>query len=115
MWESWSANLIIESCSFFNPAGGTTTLDPVTYQPVYTPGTPIVLDGVKLDLSVSEIAARQQLQDDSKQKIVLDDTAEAKSLTNLYEVTVDNIVYEITGVKKPRLPDSLVTVYINKK
>ena len=115
MWSSWSANLKKESCSFYNPAGGTTTLDPVTYQPIYTPSTPIVLEGVKIDLSVSEIAARQQLQDESKQKIVLDDTADAKSLTNLYEVTVDSIVYSITGVKKPRLPNSLVTVYIKEK
>lgn len=113
MWSKWSANLDIESCSFVDPAGGSTTLDE-NYQPVYVESDPIVLDGVKLDLSVSEKSARSQLQDDSKYKIVLEDTENAKSLTNKYIVTVDSVEYDITGVKAPRLPNSLVTVYIKE-
>ncbi|MGB3512166.1 MAG: hypothetical protein WBA93_23595 [Microcoleaceae cyanobacterium] len=113
MWKEWSKNLEISSCSFVDPNGGTTTLDE-NYQPVYVPAEPIKLDGVKLALTVSERSARQQLQDSSTFKIVLDDTENARLLNNKYKVTVDTVEYEITGVKKPRLPNSLITVYIKE-
>lgn len=113
MWLEWSNNLDKSSCSFVNPLGGTTTLDE-NYQPVYIPATAVVLEGVKLNLSVSERSARLQLQDDSTFKIVLDDTTESRTLNNKFIVTVDSVEYQITGVKKPRLPDSLITVYIKE-
>ena len=113
MWESWSANLLKESCSFVDPAGGTTVLN-ANYQPVYTPATPIIIEGVKLDITVGELSERQQLQDDSKYKIVLKDTTISRALKTTYNVTVNSIPYEITGIKKPRLPNSLITVYIKE-
>jgi len=113
MWESWSKNLKKELFSFIDPAGGTTVLN-ANYQPVYTPATPVVLTGVKLDLTVGELSARQQLQDDSKYKIVLKDTTISRALKTTYNVTVNSVVYKITGIKKPKLPNSLITVYIKE-
>lgn len=114
MFDRWSANLEKSLCSFVDPAGGTTTLDE-DYQPVYVPAEPIEIIGVKLDLSLTEKAARQQLQEDSNYKIVLKDTATARTIKRTFTVTIDSINYEIVGQPKtPRLPNSLITVYIKE-
>ena len=116
MWESWSKNLKKELFYFIDPAGGTTVLN-ANYQPVYTPATPIVIEGVMLDLTTSELSVRQQLQDSSKQKIVVKDTAEARTILHSFIVKDSNDrEYKIGGKPKhPRLPNSLVTVYVSKK
>ena len=102
--------------SFVDPAGGTTTLDPDTYQPVYTPSTPIVVNGNFVDLAPSEIVARSQIQDDSRYKAVLEDTATNRTIESSWEVTIDSIVYEVTGrPRKPQFSNGWITVYLRKK
>ncbi len=105
------------TASFVNPAGGTTVLDPVTYQPVYTPATPIVVTNATFNqLSSTEQAARQQLQDNSTHKIRIDFNETNKTIDHTFEVTTESIEYRITGKPKhPTMGEGRITIYLLKK
>lgn len=116
MYSGLIQNTNLLSMSFVDPAGGTTTLDPVTYQPIYTTSTPLVVNGNFVDLSPTEIVARSQIQDDSRYKAVLQDTALNRTIESSWEVTIDSIVYEVTGrPRKPQFANGWITVYLRKK
>jgi hypothetical protein len=111
MYKDLAKGLTESSISFVDPAGGTTTLDS-NYQPVFTPATPIVINGLFLDLSPSELVKMERLGDNSKHKLVLKDTATARQITRMYTASVDSIVYPITGVRKPLIKNAVITVYL---
>lgn len=115
MYSGLVQNTALISMSFVDPAGGTTTLDS-NYQPVYTPSTPLIVNGNFVDLSPSEIVAREQIQDDSRYKAVLEDTELNRTIKAAWEVTINNVVYEITGrPRKPQFSNGWITVYLRKK
>jgi hypothetical protein len=90
--------------------------DPVTYEMVYPAGTTINTTGNFIHLSPSEIVARQQNQDDSKYKLVIEDTTLNRTITNVFTATIDSVVYEIIGKPKhPQFSNAWLTVYINEK
>jgi len=104
-----------KSTSFVNPAGGTTTLD-ADLQPVYIAGSPLVINGNFVDLSPTQIAARQQIQDDSRYKAVIQDNTSNRTILATWEVTIGSVVYEITGrPRKPQFSKGWITVYLKKK
>jgi len=116
MYKGLIQNTNQVSMSFVDPAGGGTTLDPVTYEPVYTPATPVVIDGNFVDLSPTQIAARQQIQDDSRYKAVIEDNTSNRNILATWEVTIDSVVYSITGrPRKPQFSYGWITVYLRKK
>jgi len=95
--------------------GGTTTIDPVTYEPVYTPADPITVTGVLTQLSSSELVARQQLQDNSTYKLIVDDTTRNRTIDHTYSATIGADNYKITGEpKKPVLNGCWITIYLSK-
>jgi hypothetical protein len=113
-YESLIAGTDQVSISFISPGGA--TLDPVTYEPVYSAGTTIVKDGNFIQLTSAEIAARQQRQDDSRYKLVIKDTVENRTITSVFTATIDGVVYLINGQPKhPQFSKAWITVYISKK
>lgn len=100
--------------SFIKP--GVAVQDPVTFVITYPPGTTINTTGNFIQLSSAQIVARQQLQDDSKYKLVIKDTTLNRTITNVFTATIDGVVYEITGKPKhPQFSNAWITVYINEK
>jgi hypothetical protein len=113
-YESLIAGTDQVSISFISP--GVATLDPVTYEPVYSAGTTTIIDGNFINLSPSEISARQQIQDNSRFKLVIKDTVENRTITSIYTATIDGVVYLINGQPKhPQFSKAWITVYISKK
>lgn len=90
---------------------GTTTLDE-NYEPVFTPDNIIALHAPKVDLSPSEKVARNQLQDNSKYKLIIPKSTVNATINNKWTAKVDNVGYKITGVKKPVLDLDIMTIYI---
>lgn len=105
------------TASFLNPAGGTTVLDPNTYQPVYTPSDPIVVNNATFNqLSSTEIAERQQLQDNSTHKVRIEFNEANKIIDHTYIATIENEEYNITGKPKhPTMGCGRITIYLTKK
>lgn len=102
------------SISFIKP--GVPTQDPNTLEMIYPEGTTIATTGNFIHLSPSEIVARQQIQDDSKYKLVIEDTTLHRTIDNVFTATIDSVVYEITGKPKhPQFSNAWITVYINEK
>ena len=88
--------------------------DPVTFKVTYTDATVLTTTGLLTNLTVGEKVARQQLQDATTHKLVLDDITENRVITRLLTVVVDGVTYQITGVKLPKISDSWITVYIKE-
>ncbi len=104
------------TASIVDPNGGTTTRDPVTLKIITTPATPVSVNSVFTQLSSSELAARQQLQDNSKYKLIIEDTTINRTFNHTYEVTINGTTYNITGEpKKPVLPIGWLTIYLSAK
>ncbi len=98
-----------------NPAGGTTVLDS-NFQPVYVPAIIATIKGNLTSLSSAELVARSQLQDNSTKKLIIEDNTLNRTIKYTYEVTIDSIVYKITGSPKhPVLPIGWLTIYLTKK
>ena len=82
---------------------------------IYPDGITINTTGNFIHLSPTEIVARQQLQDDSKYKLVLKDTIENRTITSVYTATINTVVYKITGQPKhPQFANAWITVYISE-
>jgi hypothetical protein len=97
-------------------APGVASLNPVTYETEYSEGAIIVTAGNFINLSPAQISVRQQVQDDSKYKLNIDDTAENRTITSVYSATIDGIVYNINGQPKhPQFSNAWINVYISKK
>ena len=102
--------------SIIDPAAGTTTLDPVTREPIYSLGVLFTIKANFTHLSSSEKVARSQLQDDSQFKIIIEDTESNRTITNKFQASINNVIYNITGEpKKPVLPIGWMTVYLKEK
>lgn len=94
---------------------GVPTQDPDTLEMIYTAGTTITTTGNFIHLSPTERVKRQQIQDDSKYKLVIEDTTANRTLTSLFTATVNDVVYQITGQPKfPQFTGSWITVYIKE-
>ena len=95
---------------------GVPTQDPITYEMIYPDDIEINTTGNFIHLTPTQINARQQQQDDSKYKLVIDDTTELRTITNVFTATIDSVVYEIIGKPKhPQFSNAWITVYINEK
>jgi len=107
------------TATFTDPnGGGATTLDPVTYEPIYIPAPdPIVVTNATFNqLSSTEQAARQQLQENGTHKIRIDLNDINKTIDYTFEVTTEGIEYKITGKpKQPIMGDGRITIYLLKK
>ncbi len=105
------------TASFVDPNGGTTTRDPITYEIIPTPATPIVVNNATFtQLTSKEIAQRDQIQDDSTHKVRIDLTTQNKTINSTYEVTLEGIIYKITGQPKhPVMGDGRITIYLSAK
>ena len=115
MYNGLVQNTNLIAMSFVDPAGGTTSLDS-NYQPVYTPAIKIETNGNFVDLSPTEIAAREQIQDDSRYKAVLEDTELNRTIKASWFVTIDGEEYSITGrPRRPQFADGWITVYLKKE
>jgi len=101
------------TASFVNPLGGTTVLDS-NYEPVYTPTSPIVVTNATFNqLSSTEQAQRQQLQDDSTHKVRIDFNDLNKIINFTYTVEIEGKEYEITGdPKHPIMCEGRITIYL---
>ncbi len=103
------------SASFVNPKGGTPVQDPDTMQITYPPADPVVLTAVLLDITYSEQVDRSQLQDNSTNKLIIEDTTANRTINHTWTVTIDGIKYNITGKPKhPRLGTGIITVPLLK-
>ncbi len=115
-YANLSQNTLQVTAIVKDPAGGTTTIDPVTRQPVYTESTIATIKGNFTSLSSAEKVARSQMQDDSQNKLIIEDNTLNRTIVHSYEITIDSVVYKITGTpKKPVLPIGWLTVYLVAK
>ena len=97
-------------------APGVASIDPITYETIYSEGATIVTTGNIITLSPAQVSVRQQVQDDSRYKLNIDDTAENRTITSVYTATIDGIVYNINGQPKhPQFSNAWINVYISKK
>ncbi len=103
------------SASIQNPESVMTGLD-ANLNPIYTASTPITTTAVLTHLTSSELAARNQIQDNSQYKLVINDNTTNRTINHTFEVTIDSIPYTINGdPKKQVLSIGWITLYISKK
>lgn len=101
------------SISFISPS--VPTQDPDTLEMIYSNGTTIETTGNFIHLTPAEIVRRQQIQDDSRYKLVIEDTTLNRTITNVFTATIDGVVYKIIGKPKhPQFSNAWITVYINE-
>ncbi len=114
-YANLSKNTTQVTAIIINPNGTMTGLDS-NYEPVYEPTTIATIKGNLTSLSSAELVARSQLQDNSTKKLIIDDNTLNRTIKYTYEVTIDSIVYKITGSPKhPVLPIGWLTVYLLEK
>jgi len=114
MYSGLIKNTTQLSMTFSNP--GTAVQDPVTYVITYEGKTSFDVMGNFVDLTTTQIAARQQIQVDSRYKVVIEDNTLNRTIPATWTVTIESVVYEITGrPRKPQFSNGWITVYLKKK
>ncbi len=110
-------SFISGTASFIDPNGGTTTRDPVTMKIITTPAEPIVVTNASFtQLTSTETAQRQQMQDNSSHKVRIDFTTQNRTINNTFEVTLEGKPYKITGEPKhPIMGHGRITIYVSAK
>lgn len=89
--------------------------DPITFEMIYPEGEVLSIEGNLIHLSPSQIVARQQIQDDSRYKLVIEDTPENRTITSVFTATIENVEYKINGQPKyPQFKNAWITIYIKE-